>query len=229
MTQSQRTRVAVVVLLALVAAAIGVTLIINTWFDPGDKNDTTTDLVTPTIAAETARVFDVSAKESQIEFVTSVSGAEVQGVFPVEGGTITLEPVGDDLRVLVRLNIHVDAVDAGNIVVERAMRGAMTTGDYPLAFYVASSTELVPVTDEEIAFTLEGTLEVNNVPQPHSMAVRAQLVGNDMWAIATSDLDLSKHDVEFPPLISTSTIKLTAKLQSYETDSIGSDQEEGIS
>jgi hypothetical protein len=55
------------------------------------------------------------------------------------------------------------------------------------------------------------------VTHEHSMAVRAQLVGRDMWAIATSDLDLSNHGVEFPALIGSTTIQLTARLQAYET------------
>jgi hypothetical protein len=92
----------------------------------------------------------------------------------------------------------------------------MKTGDYPLAFYVAESSGLVPVTEEVITFMLEGDLDVHNVVQPHRMSVEAQAVGVEMWAIATSDLDLGLHGVEFPALIESSTIKLTARLWAYE-------------
>lgn len=207
--------------LLLVSAMLLLVLIAFTFFlydqlDPGNKGDTTSDLVTPTFAADTALVFDVSPDESQVDFVTEVQGLELNGVFPVGGGTITLDPVGDELRVLVRLDILVDEVDTGSQPIDRVLRGAMKTGDYPIAFYVATSRDLVPVTEERITFDLDGTLEVNNTPYSHSMAVEAQLVAGNMWAIATSDLDLANHGVEFPALIDTSTIKLTARLQAYE-------------
>ena len=44
----------------------------------------------------------------------------------------------------------------GSAMVDRVLRAAMATGDYPIAFYVASSRDLVPVTEEEITFTLDG-------------------------------------------------------------------------
>jgi len=207
---------AILVSLGIAAAWV----IFSQWLDPGDKGDTSTDLVTPTIAAQTARVFDVSPDESQVDFITQVRGIELSGVFPVDAGTITLEPVGDELRVLVRLNIDVDHVDTGQPAIDRVLRGAMSTGDYPLAFYVASSQGLVPVTEEEIGFTLTGDLEVHNVTDEHVMTVSAQLVGHDMWAVATSDLDLANHGVNFPSFFGTTIIQLTARLQAYEVQSI---------
>ena len=188
----------------------------------GNQGDTSTDLVTPTIAANaeadapSVRVFDVAADESQVDFVAIVRGIELQGVFPVRGGPITLEPVEDDLRVHVYLEIDVDHADTGNLLVDRTLRAAMGTGNYPLSFYVAQSREIVPVTSEPIAFVLDGDLEVHNVVNPHSMEVEAQLTGSDMWAIATSDLDLGQHGVEFPAIFGSTEITLTARLQSYE-------------
>ena len=162
-------------------------------------------------------VFEVSPDELQVDFTTEVRGVALEGVFPVKEGTITLEPVGNELRVLVRLNIDVDSVDTGSTMVDRVLRGAMATGDYPIAFYVASSRELVPVTEEEITFTLDGDLEVHNVAHAHSMAVKAQLIQGHMQAVATSDLDLAEHGVEFPAIVGSTVIKLTARLQAYET------------
>lgn len=189
------------------------------WLDPGDKGDRTSSLVTPTLAGAGARVFAVAAQESRVDFIVRVYGLELNGVFPVQEGTITLEPVGEQLRVLVRLDIHVDAVETANQAVSDLLRGIMATGDYPLAFYVATSQTLVPVTEEPVAFELTGDLEVHNVVAPHQMHVEAQLTGHVINALATSDLDLGQHGVALPPLVSGSTtIALTARLTAYEVD-----------
>jgi hypothetical protein len=189
------------------------------WFDAGNKHDTSSDLITATITAQHVRVFDVSAVESQVDFLTEVQGLTIEGTFPVQGGTISLEPVGDALRVHVYLEINVDDVKIAEIA-KPFIRHAMATGDYPIAFYVATSRALVPVTEEVITFVLDGELEVHNVAQPHSMDVEAQLVGEDMWAIATSDLDLGQHDIEFPSVFGSSTIQLTAKLFMHENETL---------
>lgn len=204
----------------LLAAALLALLAAVTWLDPGSKNDRTTGLVTPTLAASGARVFAVAPDESRVEFTASVRGVPLAGVFPVERGTITLEPVGDALRVLVALEIDVDSVETANAAISQVLRAAMATGDYPIAFYAATSRELVPVTEEEIAFVLDGELDVHNVAHPHAMDVRAQLVGGDMWAVATSALDLADHGVEFPAIFGDTTIQLTARLQAYKGEGI---------
>jgi len=200
----------------LLAATLLALLAAMTWLDPGSKNDRSSGLVTPTLAARSARVFAVAADESRVEFTTSVHGVPLAGVFPVERGTITLEPVGEALRVLVALEIDVDSVETANPAISQILRAAMATGDYPIAFYAATSRDLVPVTEEEVVFALDGELDVHNVTHPHAMDVRAQLVGGDMWAVATSPLDLADHGVEFPAIFGDTTIQLTARLQAYE-------------
>ncbi len=223
----RRYRIVMWVLMITILGVIGLIMATTThWLDPGDKGDVTTDLVTPTPAVDNGHVFDVSAAESQVDFVTRIYGLELHGVFPVTEGTITLEPVGDQLRVLVRLHIHVDAVKTGNVQVDDLLRGVMETGDYPLAFYVASSREFVPVTQEIITFVLDGNLQVHNVAQPHTMTVTAQLVDGDMWAVATSELNLAQHDVEIPAFVGSATIELTARLQAYR---VGSPEISGVS
>ena len=52
------------------------------------------------------------------------------------------------------------------------------------------------------------------------MTVNAQLVDEKMWAIATSDLDLGNHGVEFPSFMGSTVIQLTARLQLVEADSV---------
>ncbi|HML21021.1 MAG TPA: YceI family protein [Aggregatilinea sp.] len=209
-------RGAAVLLLMLVVVLIGITFVTSWWLDPGDKDDRTTDLVTPTLTAQTARVFAVDAEASRVDFVAEVRGVQLKGVFPVEAGTITLEPVDQDLRVLVQLNIDVDHVDTGNAAVDQILRAAMATGDYPIAFYVATSQGLVPVTEEPVSFVLDGTLDVHNVEHAHTMTVDAQVVGPEMDAIARSDLDLANHGVEFPAIFGSTAITLEAHLSAHE-------------
>lgn len=209
--------------LLLVFTSITVAIIVvpiavfSLWLDPGHKHDTSTDLVTPTMHAQHIRVFEVSPTESQVEFATVVRGITIQGVFPVDGGTITLEPVGEELRVHVYLEINVDEVEIADIA-RPFIRRSMETGNYPVAFYVALSQELVPVTEEVITFALEGELDVHNMPHDHVMNVEAQLIGRDMWAVATSELDLAAHDVEFPAIFGSSAIELTARLFMHEIE-----------
>jgi hypothetical protein len=207
------------VVVILVAGVLIAGIIVSTHLlDPGHKGDTSSDLATPVLATPKVREFDVIPDQSRVDFTTEVTGlGTVQGVFPVQGGTIRLEPVGSELRVHVYLEIDVDQVDSSNLV-KMALRAAMKTGDYPIAFYVAESRELVAVTEEEIQFTLDGTLEVHNVKHAHTMSVRAQLVGSDMWAIASSELDLANHDVKFPPPIETTSIMMAAHLQAVEVE-----------
>lgn len=216
MARNRRRRAVLVAGMAALAAILAGVAVYAQMIDPGDKGDQSTDLVTPTLAAQAVRTFDVLPDRSQVDFVTDVRGVPVEGMFPVKGGTITLEPEGDALRVHVYLEIDVDQVKTSDLVTP-VLRGAMKTGDYPVAFYVAESRDRVPVTEEEISFDLDGELDVHNVPAPHSMTVRAQLVGGDMWAVATSDLDLANHGVEFPALIGNSTIQLTARLEAVES------------
>ena len=211
-------RGAAVLLLLLLVVLVGVLLVTSRWLDPGDKDDRTTDLVTPTLAASTARVFTVDASSSRVDFVAEVRGVQLKGVFPVEAGTITLEPVDEDLRVLVQLNIDVDHVDTGNAAVDQVLRVGMATGDYPIAFYVATSQDLVPVTEEPVSFTLDGTLDVHNVEHAHSMSVDAQVVGSDMDAVARSALDLADHGVQFPAIFGSTAIALEAHLVAQEGD-----------
>jgi polyisoprenoid-binding protein YceI len=217
---TQRRRLLIALLVAVLVGITAASVAFSQWLDPGNKGDTSTDLVTPTIVAASARVFDVVPEQSQVDFTVEMRGIGFDGVFPVKEGAITLEPVGDQLRVIVQLDINVDAVETGNAGLNQILRATMATGDYPIAFYVATSHDLVPVTEEEIAFTLDGELDVHNVDAPHNMAVKAQLVDHNMWAVATSNLDLGQHGVEFPSFMGSTVIQLTARLQMVEVESV---------
>jgi hypothetical protein len=210
-------RILVGVAFITVMILIVVVVVFSVWLDPGHKHDISSDLVTAAITAQQVRVFDVSPTESQVDFTTEMRGLTIQGVYPVEGGTISLEPVGGGLRVHVYLEINVDEVEISDLA-RPFIRRAMETGDYPLAFYVATSRDLVPITEEVITFTLDGELQVHNVTHPHTMDVEAQLISGDMWAVATSDLDLAAHGVEFPAIFGSSAIQLTARLFMHEVE-----------
>ena len=88
--------------------------------------------------------------------------------------------------------------------------------DYPLAFYVAGSDGLVPVTEERVSFGLTGDLELHNVVQPHPMDVSAQVTGSTLEAVASSTLDLARHGVELPALLGSPAIDLRAVIVAHE-------------
>ncbi len=222
MAQSRQQRLVLFLMTLAVFVFIVPTAVFSLGFDAGHKNDTTTDLVTPVIDTQQIRVFEVSSTESQVDFLTEVRGIAIKGVYPVKGGMIRLEPVGDELRVYVYLEIDVDNVQIDDLT-KMFIRSAMATGDYPIAFFVAQSRDLVPVTEEVINFVLDGELDVHNVANAHSMTVEAQLIGTDMWAIATSELDLAAHEVEFPAIFGSSTIQLTARLFIHEIETADDD------
>jgi polyisoprenoid-binding protein YceI len=185
----------------------------------GDQKKTSA-LPTPTFETRIARTFGIAPDESQVDFTTQVNGITLEGVFPVTEGRITLVPEGTELRVLVDLTINVDGLSTGSPLVDTVMRQIMKsrgTGDtFPLSFYVGESEGLVPVTEEPIEFTLDGELQLHGVVAEHSMHVNAQLIGQDMTAVATSDLDLANHGIEISEPFESSTIQLTARLKAYE-------------
>ncbi len=230
-----------VVVAGVAVAAVGIWALIGE-LDPGDKGDETilVDVPaldptaqtspehtpslrpptqpqhTPTATMVPLREFAVAPDESRVDFLVKMQGLEFEGVFPIREGQITLEPVGRELRVYVYLEINVDEAQATELVTT-VLRGAMKTGDYPIAYYAAQSQGLVPVTEDEISFELEGELQVHHAVNPaYTMTVQAQLVRGDMWAVATAPLDLTNHGVELPDLLNSGTIQLTAHLAAYQ-------------
>lgn len=212
-------RLALALLLLILASLAAVTFVVaGDLLDPGDRHDTTPDLTPPTLAPEALlpRVFEVAAGESRVDFTAQVAGVALDGVFPVRGGTITLEPVDDALRVHARLEIDVDGLETGNAVFDQVLRAALASGDYPLAFFAATSEQLVPVTEEPVAFTLAGELELHNVVRPHAMQVDAQLRAGTIRAEAVSALNLADHGVTLPALLGSPAIDLRAVITAHE-------------
>ncbi len=212
-------RVALALLILALASVVAVVLVdLGDLLDPGDRRDTEPDVTPATLAPQAlpARAFTVDPAASRVDFTAQVAGVALNGVFPVQSGTITLEPVEEMLQVHVSLQIDVDGLETGNSVFDRALRGALDSGDYPLAFYVASSDGRVPVTEEPVAFMLTGDLQLHNVVQPHPMHVDAQLTGATLNAVAASTLDLADHGVELPALLGSPNIELSAVIGAHD-------------
>lgn len=205
-------------LLALASLAAVLMILAGRLLDTGDRRDTSSDVTPATVAPQSPppRVFKVDPAASKVDFTAQVAGVALKGVFPVRGGTITLEPVKQELQVHVALEIDVDGLATGNAVFDRALRAALASGDYPLAFYVASSDGRVPITEEPISFMLTGDLQLHNVVQPHPMRIDAQLAGAHLDAVATSMLNLSDHGVELPALLGSPQIELRAAITAVE-------------
>lgn len=208
---------------ALGIAILFLATILAVWWaarllDPGDKQDTTPDVTPATLAPQSAptREFVVDPSASRVGFVAQVAGVGLEGVFPVRGGTIILEPVAQELQVHVTFQIDVDGLSTSNTLFDRALRAALASGDYPLAFYVAASDGRVPVTEERISFGLTGDLELHNVVQPHPMDVSAQLSGATLEATTSSTLNLERHGVTLPSLLGSPAIDLRAVIVARE-------------
>src|SRR5690606_41666203 len=81
--------------------------------DPGDRRDPEPDAPPAPLApqAPPARAFTVDPAASRVDFTAQVAGVALNGVFPVQSGTITLEPVEEMLQVHVSLQIGVDGLE----------------------------------------------------------------------------------------------------------------------
>lgn len=219
-------RLALALALVALASSLAVLMIVaGHLLDVGDRRDTTSNVTPATLAPQSLppRVFEVDPAASKVDFTAQVAGVALDGVFPVRGGTITLEPVEQQLQVHVALEIDVDGLATGNAVFDRALRAALASGDYPLAFYVASSEGRVPVTEEPVSFTLTGDLQLHNVMQPHPMRVDAQLTGAHLNAVATSTLNLADHGVALPALLGSPQIELRAEIAAVEASATPDD------
>ena len=210
-------RAALAILILILAAIVAIWWAVR-LLDPGDRGDTTPDVTPATLAPQSApaREFEVDPAASRVGFIAQVAGVGLEGTFPVRGGTIILEPVRDMLQVHVSFEIDVDGLSTSNALFDRALRAALASGDYPLAFYVAGSDGLVPVTEERVSFGLTGDLELHNVVQPHPMDVSAQVTGSTLEAVASSTLDLARHGVELPALLGSPAIDLRAVIVAHE-------------
>lgn len=214
---TRRRMALVVLLLALTTLAAVILILAGHLLDTGDRRDTTPIITPPDVSGSSAaRVFEVDPAASRVDFTAQVAGLALKGVFPVRGGAITLEPVEQELQVHAALEIDVDGLATGNAVFDRALRAALTSGDYPLAFYVASSDGRVPVTEAPVAFMLTGDLQLHNVVQPHPMRVNARLTGAHLDAVAVSALNLAAHGVDLPALLGSPVIELRAEIAAVE-------------
>ena len=162
-----------------------------------------------------ATLLTVWPAESAVAFTASALGGNltIHGSYGVDSGRVTLQPEADALRVHAYLLIDTPSVTAGSAVIDEALKLGMETTVYPIATFDAVSTTLVPVTEESVTFTLEGTLTLHGQTQPVTMAVNpATVIDNHMEASARMQIDLADFGISLPGAVVDSEITLDVLL-----------------
>jgi polyisoprenoid-binding protein YceI len=180
----------------------------------GPVNPDTSTLPTHT-PSQTATTLIVWPDESTIGFSAQALGGSltVQGTYDVTGGQVTLTPEADQLRVHAYLLIDTASVTVGNAVIDEALRLGMDTANYPIATFDARSTTLVPITEEEVEFILEGTLRLHGETQPVTMTIGpATVIDNHMIGHAQMGIDLADFEISLPEAVVNSAIQLDVLL-----------------
>src|SRR5690606_8567695 len=122
----------------------------------------------------------------------------------------------DMLQVHVSFEIDVDGLSTSNALFDRALRAARASGDYPLAFYVAGSERLVPVTEARVALRLTGDLERHRGVRRPPLDESAPGACSALEALASSTPALARHGVELPALRGGPAIDLRAVIVAHE-------------
>lgn len=170
---------------------------------------------TSTPATAEAMILHVIPAESAVAFTAQALGGrlDVLGSYGVLGGEVTLTPEDGQLRVTARVLIDTPSVSVGHNVVDEALKLGMETERYPVATFTATSTELVPVTEEEVAFSLAGTLTLHGETLPVTMHVGpATVIDEHMIATATMEIDLAEFGIALPEAVVNSEIALGVTL-----------------
>ncbi len=165
--------------------------------------------------ADQDTVLAVWPAESRVAFTAHGLGGrlELQGTYGVQGGSVTLKPEESRLRIHAFLIIDTPSVTVGNAIVDEALKLGMETASFPIATFDALSTTLVPVTEQPIQFTLEGTLTLHGQTQPVVMAVGpATVIDNHLIADAAMPIDLADFGIALPEAVVDSAIQLHVTL-----------------
>ena len=185
----------------------------------GGRDPASGALVTPPPTEAAATILHVYPAASRVGFDAQALGGRMQvaGTYGIVGGTVTLRPEADQLRIMVYLEIDTPSVTVGNGLVDEALKLGMETDLYPRAVFQASSVEPVPVTDEEVAFTLDGTLTLHGQTQPVQMTVGpATVIDNHMESTSSMTIDLANYGISLPAAVVNSTIVLDVQLSADE-------------
>lgn len=175
---------------------------------------------TPLPTEPSITTLHVYPAESQVGFTAKALGGslEVEGSYAILGGYVTLTPEDGQLRIRAYLDIDTPSITVHNAVLDEVLRLGMEADAYPVAIFDATSTTLVPVTEEEVAFTLEGTLTLHGQTRPVTMTVDpATVIDNHLRSASRMTLDLAAYGISLPEAMVDSTIELDVHLVADET------------
>jgi polyisoprenoid-binding protein YceI len=142
----------------------------------------------------------------------------VEGTYGIQGGSVTLTPEDGQLRIRAYLEIDTPSVTVGSAVIDEALRLGMETDAYPVAIFDATSTELVPVTEEEVFFTLDGTLTLHGQTRPVRMSVGpATVIRNHLESASQMTFNLTDFGISLPEAVVSATIALDVHLSAALT------------
>ncbi len=165
--------------------------------------------------AATATLLHVYPTRSRVGFTAQALGERVQveGTYGIQGGSVTLTPEDDQLRIRAYLEIDTPSVTVGSAVIDEALRLGMETDAYPVAIFDATSIELVPVTEEEVFFTLDGTLTLHGQTRPVRMSVGpATVIRNHLESASQMTFNLTDFGISLPEAVVSGTIALDVHL-----------------
>ncbi len=166
-------------------------------------------------AAAAATVLHIYPTLSRVAFTAQALGErlQVEGTYGILGGTVTLTPESDQLRIRAYLEIDTPSVTVGSPVIDEALRLGMETELYPVAIFDATSTELVPVTEEEVSFDLAGTLTLHGQTRPVFMTVGpATVIRNHLESDSQMTFNLGDFGITLPEAVVSGTIALNVHL-----------------
>lgn len=116
---------------------------------------------------------------------------EVTGMLEIEGSTIT------DVQV----EANMDAIITNDSRRDSRAKGSLNTGQFPTATFVLTEPidlGAVPVDGEPITATAVGDLTVSGVTQPVEFDIEAQLEGDLIVVVGSTNVTFSDFGVEVP-------------------------------
>ncbi|MBN1965735.1 MAG: YceI family protein [Anaerolineae bacterium] len=167
----------------------------------------------PTVTAPL--LLNVIPAETRIGFTSAALGGsvQVQGTYGALGGVVAISEEAGQRRIRAVLLIDMPTVTVGMGLIDEALRLGLEAAAYPVGRFDATSTELVPITEEPIAFMLAGTLDLHGQVQPVTMVVdAATLINEHLHAQTTMSIDLANFGISLLEAVVSSRIRLDVTL-----------------
>ena len=136
--------------------------------------------------------FRIEEELSSLGAVTAVGRTpEVSGSITIEGTTLVDATIEADLTAIVTNNSRRD----------NAVQRALNTAEHPLAVFVI--TEPIDLGDgaatgEDVSVVATGELTINGITQPIDIPIEAQLVGDLIVVVGSTEITFADWDVEVP-------------------------------